>query len=41
VDLWRNVCDGNQVTSTWFKTEVETMIEQLITIEDHNILTLM
>jgi hypothetical protein len=41
VDSWRSVCDGNQETSTWFWTEVKTMVEHFIITEDHNILTLM
>jgi hypothetical protein len=41
VDFWRSVCDGNQETSTWLRTEVEIMIEQFITTADNNILTLM
>jgi hypothetical protein len=41
VDLWRSVCDGNQETATWFRTDVESWIEQFIITEDNNILTLM
>jgi hypothetical protein len=41
VDLWRSVCDGNQERSTWFRTEIETMVEQFIITEDDNILLLM
>jgi hypothetical protein len=30
VDLWRSVYDGNEETATWFRSEVETMIEQFV-----------
>jgi hypothetical protein len=41
VDLWRSVYDGNEETGTWFRLEVESMVEQFIVTEDSNILTLM
>jgi hypothetical protein len=41
MDLWRSVCEGNEETSTWFRQEVESMVEHFVIVEDNNILTLM
>jgi hypothetical protein len=41
VDLWRSVCDGNDETASWFKMEVETMVDSFIATKDTNILMLM
>jgi hypothetical protein len=41
VDLWRSVFDGNEETATWFREEIEIMVDGSIATEESNILTLM
>jgi hypothetical protein len=38
VDLWRSLCEGNEETTTWFRTKIEAMVEQFIITEDNKIL---
>jgi hypothetical protein len=35
------VCDGKEETATWFRQEIEIMVDSFIATEDTNILTLM